>query len=271
MLNFGNLSHAVFEQFFKDLTDKEVSDAEVEDKISALFNKGTRIEFGFLDKPQNKLKRDYLEKTLIVAACVLMKHIRESPFTIFEPEKQIGYEEGIDFGDTQIRGNIDLVLSNNEGQKAIIDLKWIGKTKRISMLKEGNDLQLPIYSYLLSQENLIPSAYFVINKAILISYPNMYFPNAFKVNVPSNNDKVKDKLKAAYTQRKEEIKKGYIEVGIGESFKALGKNSTLWGEKPAIDFPQPYKTENKKKPENPYSIYTNLNGFKLNPSENEKY
>ena len=269
MLNYGNLSHAVFEQFFKALKDKKISDAEVELTIISMFDKQVCIEYGFLNRPQNKLKRDYLAKTIKMSASVLMKHIRKSPFTIFEPEKKIGFDEDIVFGFTKLRGNIDLVLSNEKGEKAIIDLKWVGKTKRISMLKEGNDLQLPIYSYLLSPNVLVPTSYFVINKAILISYPNKYFPDAFNVSVPTSPNQVNEKLKAAYAYRREEIESGYIEVGIGTGFSKLGENSNLWNVTVGIDFPRPYKTEKKQKPENPYSIYTNLNGSNLNASDDE--
>jgi hypothetical protein len=269
MLNYGNLCHSIFEQFFKTLKDKNISDKEVELNIITLFNKQVRIEYGFLNRPQNKLKRDYLAKTIKMSAFVLMKHIRKSPFTIFEPERKIGFDEDIVFGSTKLKGNIDLVLSNEKGEKAIIDLKWAGKTKRISMLKDDNDLQLPIYSYLLSPTVLVPTSYFVINKAILISYPNKYFPDAFNVNVPASPNTINEKLKKAYSFRREEIERGYLEVGIGTAFSKLGENSNLWNETGGIDFPRPYKTKDKKKPANTYSIYTNLNGSNLNASEDE--
>lgn len=258
-LNFGNLSHSIFEQFFGDL-NKNISDQEIQKRILNITQQQIKKTFGLLDRPESRIRKEAFIKEMYTAAIVLMNFIQKSPFTIFETEKEIGYDEDVNLGSIVLRGSIDLVLSNEKGEKAIIDLKWAGKTKRMDMLKKGNDLQLPIYSHLLSNDSTVPTSFFIINKALLITYPNKYFPGAYTIDVPPVSSKeILEKIKQAYEIRQSEIKSGYIEVGSEESFTVLAENSEIWNPE-ELNFPEPYKA-NGKKPLNPYSSYTNISGL----------
>ncbi len=122
----------------------------------------------------------------------------------------------------------DLVLSrNNEQEKALIDLKWGGKTFHKDKLKNGEDLQLVIYSKLLDgEEQWAHTAYFIIETATLIARNRLAFDSA-EITTPAIDDfqsvheRIWKSIEKTYAWRMEQINSGQIEVRTEETIEEL--------------------------------------------------
>jgi hypothetical protein len=138
------------------------------------------------------------------------------------------------------------------------------------MLQKEKDLQLAIYSYLADLSNAVPTAYFIINRAVLISYPSVLFPKTLHVTLEKDGimitQQALEKIKNAYLLRKSEIEQGLVEVGTGYDYEDLEKNTDIWKAAPdGIGFPKIYTSEQngeRVKPVNPYSIYNTFTPVK---------
>ena len=74
-----------------------------------------------------------------------------------------------DFADTELRGRADLVLARNE-ERAILDLKWRGKSFREGLIKTMEDLQLVLYAYLLRPElKGVHTGYYILERSALLA------------------------------------------------------------------------------------------------------
>lgn len=127
-----------------------------------------------------------------------------------------------------LTGIADLVLVRNQGkEKAIVDLKWGAKTFHKDKLKNGEDLQLVIYSKLLDgEEEWAHTAYFIIEKATLLARNRLAFDNA-EIITPAVEDfqathqKIWNSIEKTYEWRMQQVQQGQIEVRTAETIEEL--------------------------------------------------
>lgn len=87
-----------------------------------------------------------------------------------------------------LEGTPDLVVTDAQGRRAVIDLKWSGATYRRDSLKKGTAHQLAAYSFLLSESQggaLPATAYFILSRQQLLSTDPVTFPGAVFVQGPN--------------------------------------------------------------------------------------
>ena len=210
----GNLAHSVMQDLLEEIQkdsqnwQKDAVDAWVEKKVPQLFEKegavllmyGREAErVGFV----NKLKH---------AAWALIAAIQDNHWAIKGIEMDL---QGRLAGQL-ITGKADLVLQR-EDELAVIDLKWAGKTRFREIVRNQDDLQLTIYSKLITGgEGWAHTAYYIMNDAHLMARNNKAFKEAEALSPETDafsiNQHIWDKMEATYEWRINQIKAGKIEI-----------------------------------------------------------
>lgn len=214
----GNIAHNVFEGLFNAIkaskekwTKEQVLDW-VSEHISALFER----EGAVLLMYGQEAERIGLTNKIKQAAWALVFAIQENGWTIVDTELPISGK----VASQELKGIVDLVLKRKKGkdyEKAIVDLKWGGATYRKDQLRNGEDLQLVIYSKLLEQhESWAHTAYFIIESGKIIARNNLAFDSAEVVapdlDFREVHQTIWTRIEKTYQWRMNQIKAGEIEV-----------------------------------------------------------
>lgn len=214
----GNIAHNVFEGLFnaiKASEEKWTKEAVLDwvgEHISELFER----EGAVLLMYGQEAERIGLTNKIKQAAWALVFAIQENGWTIVDTELPISGKVATQ----ELKGIVDLVLKRKKGndyEKAIVDLKWGGATYRKDQLRNGDDLQLVIYSKLLEQhESWAHTAYFIIESGKIIARNNLAFDSAEAVSPEVDfreiHQTIWNKIEKTYQWRMNQIKEGEIEV-----------------------------------------------------------
>lgn len=124
-----------------------------------------------------------------------------------------------------VKGRADLVLEK-EGELAVIDLKWRGSSRRERQIRNEEDLQLVLYSRLLTEDtHWAHTAYFVIEDGKMISRNELAFRDITAVQPDADhrevNERILEKMEATYHWRMEQIQAGKIEIRCEQTAEAL--------------------------------------------------
>lgn len=117
-----------------------------------------------------------------------------------------------------IGGEIDLVVKNQVGQSAVVDLKLGGRDAREQELRENRPLQLAIYGHLLrgAELNDWPAgAYFFLRKERLVAISREYFPGAQVIKPlrpPGELGQCWAEFEEVWRWRRNLLDEGWIEV-----------------------------------------------------------
>lgn len=207
----GNLAHGFFERLLQqDL--QQLSKAQVEKWIEAeapaLLAREGAVFLLYGREPE----RVAFVKKIKFAAWSLVNLIQKNGWRVVATEKEL---EGKFLG-IPINGRADLVLEKN-GELAVIDLKWRGARWRAETIKNETDLQLVLYSKLLTDDHTwAHTAYFIIENGKLIARNNQAFKEANAVSPESEHVQVHERIlarmQATYAWRLEQLKEGKVEV-----------------------------------------------------------
>lgn len=211
----GNLAHRTFETLFKskknEVLDWSKSDIQtwVEKEMRELMEKEGAVLLMYGREPDrvafvNKLK---------FAACNLVDMIRNNGWQVKGVEQRL---EG-KFLEVEMKGVADLVLENEQGELAVIDLKWRGASRRLQMIKNSEDLQLVLYSKLLTiNDKWAHTAFFIMEEGKMIARNNLAFKEAIAVAPDADHiavhKEIWHKMVATYQWRMKQIKAGRIEI-----------------------------------------------------------
>lgn len=211
----GNLAHRVFEKLFRDKGNETLTWKKneiihwVDQQTNELLEREAAVLLMYGREPDrvafmNKLK---------FAACNLIDMIRNNGWKIKGTEQKL---EG-KFLEAEIKGVADLVLENDEGELAVIDLKWRGTRRRFNLIKSNEDLQLVLYSKLLTtNDQWAHTAFFIMEEGKMIARNNLAFKEAMAVAPDADHKalhkEIYNKMVATYQWRMEQIKEGKIEI-----------------------------------------------------------
>ena len=250
---YGYVAHETIEYLFttergnEGLTDFVVSHYE-EALHRALLRKGALLLL-----PEHHLDKDRLTYQLRKCVKNLATLVEKNNLAVIKCEQkekeQLDFEEGI-----FLKGYIDMVLKDKDGNEVVFDLKWTSKKDKFQKILEKNRaLQLAIYQAMLKKHSgesaIVRTAYYVMPQGKLFSTDNFSGTN-FEQITPASQDDVMEQLRKGYTERREEINDGIIETADNEPIANLKYAGT------AGVFP--LKSEGSrpaKKVENKYSDY----------------
>ncbi|MBK7869655.1 MAG: PD-(D/E)XK nuclease family protein [Saprospiraceae bacterium] len=207
----GNLAHRFFEQLFQQDIQK-LNKAELERWIDTEADRLLGREGAVLLMYGREPERIAFVKKVKFAAWSLLDLMRNNGWKVLQTEKTL---EG-KFLNLQINGRADLVLEK-DGELAVIDLKWRGAKRREETIRNEEDLQLVLYSKLLTDDHTwAHTAYFVMENGKLIARNNEAFREVNSV-APGNDlvevhERILDKMQATYQWRMQQIQEGKVEI-----------------------------------------------------------
>ncbi len=210
---FGNLAHRFFEEIFKkeDISKWTKSSVEqwINDNAHLMLAKEGAVLLMYGREPE---KVSFINK-MKISVWRLIKNIQDNGWTIMATEMALkGKFMGI-----PIKGKADLVLERGR-ELAVVDLKWRGASRRIQQISNEEDLQLVMYSRLLTDdEDWTHTSYFIIETGEMIARNNLAFKNDVKAVMPDSdhreiNARIWQRMEATFNWRMQQIKAGKIEV-----------------------------------------------------------
>jgi len=207
----GNLSHRFFELLFKQEI-QEWNKRQVEQWIDAESNSLLAREGAVLLMYGRGPERISFLNKIKYASWSLVSMIQKNGWKVQDSEMDLLGK----FNNIDIRAKADLVLEKGD-EKLVIDLKWRGATRRKMMIKNEEDLQLVMYSKLLTaDETWAHTAYFILEEGKMIARNSLAIneveavaPDSDHINI---NQSILEKMEKTYHWRFAQLKKGQIEV-----------------------------------------------------------
>lgn len=210
----GNLAHTVFEKLFEEMkeSDRSWTKEEVENWIDQQLPPMFEREGAVLLMYGHEAERVGFINRIKRAAWSLIAAIQNNGWKIYGTEVEVKGK----LVNQEISGIADLVLLRGE-EKAVVDLKWKGKGYRRDHIRSMEDLQLVIYSKLLTEgEGWAHTAYYIINDASLLARNQLAFQEAEAISPELDyqqvNQEIWNKMEQTYIWRMEQIKSGQIEI-----------------------------------------------------------
>jgi ATP-dependent helicase/nuclease subunit B len=216
----GNLAHRLFEKLLREdiyhWGEEEVYDF-IESQSLPLLKREGAVMLLYGKEPE----RTAFVQGVKYAAWSLVRHIKENGWRVRDAELPLQGE----FLDIKINGRADLVLEK-QGALAVVDLKWSGTRFREEIIRNEEDLQLVLYSKLLSDDGQWAyTAYYIMEKATMIARNKEAFQDlravAPQVSSAEANARIMAKMQATYLWRMGQIREGLIEIRCEQTRMSL--------------------------------------------------
>lgn len=243
----GNLSHRFFEEMFKEdikKWDKEHTEKWIDTRANRLLAREGAVLLMYGREPD----RVAFINRVKYAAWSLISMIQSNGWKVEATEMDLAGK----FKNIPIKAKADLVLKKKD-ELVVVDLKWRGASRRQRMIKNEEDLQLVMYSKLLTaDETWAHTAYFILENGKMIARNNLAFNESLAVTPDSDhidiNERIWSKMGKTYQWRMDQLRKGQIEIRT---------DSTLH------DFEEVYQEElmevlEMKKGDSPFDDYRTL-------------
>lgn len=212
---YGILAHRLFEEFFLDREDwLQMQDDEVLDWVRGLLPGFVEREGAVLLEHGRGVDHQRVSASIERALLLLLAHLRASGTVRVRAEMAAT----VPFAGRQLTGEIDLLLTNNNGNHTVLDVKWASQIYRSKLLEENRTLQLAIYSFLqksLEGNQVWPTgAYFVLSTGNVLASEASVFPDAIIYPPPDGEDLAAlwARLEVTYAWRRTQLERGRIEV-----------------------------------------------------------
>ncbi|MCX9157817.1 PD-(D/E)XK nuclease family protein [Niveibacterium sp. 24ML] len=208
---FGLLLHRLSEELFADpnwasLGRKRDALAQwINDTLDRLIDQ----EGAVLRMPGRHLELTKLRQYALKAMPELLEQFAKAKVCHVETEAKVTGR----FCGGNLMGYVDLLVENKKEERAIVDLKFSGKRHEEALAKNTH-LQLTMYAKLLGQGGYLPTAYYILSRADLISQSKDYFPGARVVQnkTDENAAQLWNRFEVSWKQRRAKLDEGLIEV-----------------------------------------------------------
>ena len=216
----GTVAHKVIELLFSpDKNTKESGSAEyIQKQIGTGFDKAfeeaLKKEGEILLQEQTSLDIKKFKTQLKDCLEQLLKGIKENSLHVLACEKEVVGKVGT----LTIKGFIDMLLADSDGNIYIFDFKWTSSADRhANLIKENKSYQFALYEELVEKEmkaNVKNVAYFLMPAAKFVSSKELKGAINFqKVELdPERKGKnLLEEIQKSYDYRKKEISEGKLE------------------------------------------------------------
>ncbi|MXX28132.1 MAG: PD-(D/E)XK nuclease family protein [Gammaproteobacteria bacterium] len=212
---WGNLGHRLFEEFFRTHADwPTLPDDAVLAWIRSVLPGIVEREGAVLLGHGHGVDRQRVAATLERALVRLLAHLRSAG--VIEATAEASGEAP--FEGRRLTGTIDLTLTYDNGQRAVLDVKWAGENRRGDLLTKNRALQLATYAYLQKsrdESDAWPAgAFFILATGNVLAANQADFPDAV-VHAPedgSGTPNLWDRLRVTWEWRWDQLGQGRIEV-----------------------------------------------------------
>ncbi len=207
----GNLAHRFFERLFQQDTSqwsRQDLDRWVDQEAESLLTREGAVLLLYGREPE---RIGFLSRVK-QSAWTLMHLIRQNGWEVESAEMPV---EGV-FEGAALHGRADLVLKRGE-ERAVLDLKWRGIGFREDSIRNEADLQLVLYSHLVTGgEGWAHTAFFIMEKARLLARNNEAFREIAPIRPGSDHAEVHERIlqcmARTYLWRIGQLQQGLIEV-----------------------------------------------------------
>ena len=180
--------------------------------------------------PGRRVDYERLRSALGRALEELQRQFMAAGIDVVAPERElVGTFPGGD-----LEGKADLVVRNNSGRQAIVDMKWAGANVHQDRLAKNRHLQLALYAEMLRQETgAWPQvSYFILEASRLLAPDSGFFPEARSVQSRTTGatPQLWEQFLTAWKWRRSQIDAGKIEVvseGIEPTPESVGPPNAL--------------------------------------------
>lgn len=212
-LLLGILAHACFEEFFRSGSWTLPQDRATT-AATQIFERCLATRAGILLAPGRDRERLEAQSKTVAGMLDLAAMMTAGGWEFVAAEETI---ETVDLAQP-VRGRLDLHFrrSNKPSEKLIIDVKYVGKRRRVQELMRGAAIQLATYSRILrAGESWPKTAYYIVMTKDLLTVHGDVAPNLYRVNGEDERD-VWGRIESAITATTERLGRGLIDVGIDD-------------------------------------------------------
>ncbi|MCB0706899.1 MAG: PD-(D/E)XK nuclease family protein [Saprospiraceae bacterium] len=207
----GNLAHRMFELLFQNSIkdwNKQTLEAWLENQFEELLSREGAVLLLYGREPQ---RISFLSR-LKFAAWSLVSSLQANNWEILESEKELLGP----FGEIEMRGVADLIIKRQD-ELAVLDLKWRGFKRRSAMIRNEEDLQLILYSLLLTQSpSKAHTAFYIISDGKLVARDNAAFTEVQAVQPDADraliNQEILNRMLQTFKWRMDQLESGTIEI-----------------------------------------------------------
>ena len=208
----GNLAHGLVEQYFLHQDALTMPDKEFEAWFGSSFDELIDQEGASLKAPGKGADMESFRYRLQRAMQSLREQVSQAGMVQVAPEREVSGH----FAGGGLAGSVDLMMENDRGELAIVDMKWSGLKKYPEKLRQNRHLQLAIYAELLRQETgRWPSVgYYILDQARLFAPDDRAFPDADVVSPTDgeNTAQLWQRFLVTWRWRVAQIQAGQFEV-----------------------------------------------------------
>ncbi|MBE9610847.1 PD-(D/E)XK nuclease family protein [Chitinilyticum piscinae] len=210
----GNLAHALVERYYRRSDALQMDDAQFAQWFDEEFRTLIMQEGATLLAPGKRAELETFRRRLENAMVSLRKLVESSGIVDVIPEQPLSGT----FPGGALAGYADLVMTNQQGARAVVDMKWAGATKYRGKLKANQHLQLAVYAELLRQDTkAAPSvAYFILDRALCLAADDHVLQGADVVNSADGEDTAQlwRRFINTWRWRAKQIQEGLFEVAM---------------------------------------------------------
>jgi hypothetical protein len=172
----GNLAHELVERHFRHSDALLMNVAEFKGWFGPAFEQLISEEGAVLRMAGRGADLESFRHQLYQAMLGLRQQLAHAGISRVAPEMELKGQ----FVGGELNGFADLVVQNNGGLRALVDMKWSGARKYPEKLRHNRHLQLAIYAELLRQnDGSWPAvAYYVLDRGRFFAPDNSAFPDA---------------------------------------------------------------------------------------------
>lgn len=227
---YGNLAHRLIDRFFRAEGARALRGDSLKAWFSGQFAMVVAEEGAVLLMPGRRVDYERLRSALGRALEELQRQFMAAGIDVVAPERElVGTFPGGD-----LEGKADLVVRNNSGRQAIVDMKWAGANVHQDRLAKNRHLQLALYAEMLRQETgAWPQvSYFILEASRLLAPDSGFFPEARSVQSRTTGatPQLWEQFLTAWTWRRSQIDAGMVEVvieGIEPTPESVGPPNAL--------------------------------------------
>ena len=218
----GNLAHRFFELLLAEPSHTDFDRKNVADWLDAQAGDLLKKEGATLLLYGREPERNQFLNRVKNAAWSLLLQLRKNGWRVQSTEQQLVGQ----LADMEVRGKADLVLARDNGEQAIVDLKWSGAKRRREMIQNYEDLQLVMYAKLLPPEqDWAHTAYFILENGKMIARNKQAFAEAEVGGTGEDhraaNALIFNKMEQTYRWRMRQLREGKLEIRTARTLAEL--------------------------------------------------
>lgn len=217
-LLYGNLAHRLFERFFEAHPRRSawdgLSKTGLVDWLDSNLARLFESEGAVLLQRGRGGDRQYVAERIERGLADLLRHLDGAG--IERVRSEVPLEAG--HAAFELRGTIDLLLTDANGHRVVVDVKWGSEAYREREMQAGRHLQLATYAWLHrtaeGRNNWPYPAYFIVTTGNIVAPDRSVFPDAV-VAPPETGESVAklwQRAEVTHGWRRAQLDRGLVEV-----------------------------------------------------------